>query len=165
MCIFNWYALLKWLQCISTLKSLSGKKLPSVLLELCYLTLIFTKILKNLEVVCMSKIITDPVSRATVIQAIASSRSSWRLSATTPNRKVLSYLQFSTSFSETDDNTSVVIQIQSWIRCERKFLLIWKQTWRNLPRNRTGSHLLSKSWAKLNFKSKNITFTVPNNFT
>lgn len=85
---------LKWLQCISTQKAnikkcLPGEKIVIWSFRPMPLTPLFIEILKNLEVVCKSKIITDPVSRAIVIQAIASSRSSWHSSTTTPNRKVL----------------------------------------------------------------------------
>lgn len=78
--LLNWYALLKLLQrsYVQTNKQKSppGKNLSSTVLELCNLTPLLIKILRNLEVVCKSKIITDPVPRAIVIQAIASSRSS-----------------------------------------------------------------------------------------
>ena len=93
--LLNWYALLKWPQCsyIQTKKSyLPGENLSSEILELCNLTPLLIKILRNFEVACKSKIITDPVPRAIVIQAIASSRSSWHSSTTkssTPNREVL----------------------------------------------------------------------------
>lgn len=70
-------------------KSLPGGKIVIWSFRPMPLTPLFIEILKNLEVVCKSKIITDPVSRAIVIQAIASSRSSWHSSTTTPNRKVL----------------------------------------------------------------------------
>lgn len=91
----NWYVLLKWLPCSyvqTNKKSLPGKNLSSKVLELCNLSPLLIKIVKNLEAVCKPKIITDPVTRATVIQAIASSRSSWHSPTTksfTPKRKVL----------------------------------------------------------------------------
>lgn len=82
----NWYALLKLLQSsyvqANKQQSLAGKKLSSKVLELCSLTPLLIKILKNLQVVCKSKVITDPVPRAIVIQATGSSRSSWHSSTT-----------------------------------------------------------------------------------
>lgn len=137
----NWYVLLKWLPCSyvqTNKKSLPGKNLSSKVLELCNLSPLLIKIVKNLEAVCKPKIITaqwpEPQSFK-LLQAVEAADIHPPQNLLRPRGKFLSYLQFSTNVSDIDDEHTRAV-LHSWIRCDRKFLLIWKQTWKLVPFHR-----------------------------
>lgn len=133
----NWYVLLKWLPrsyVQTNKKSLPGKNLSSKGLELCSLSPLLIKIVKNLEAVCKSKIITEPQSFK-LLQAVEAADIHPPQNLLRPTGKFLSYLQFSTNVSKIDDEYTRAV-LHSRIRCERKFLLIWKQTWKLVPFHR-----------------------------